>query len=179
MDEHTVQTVDGLRNLASWLRHCAAREPEPGTKQSHAIDAVVCEQAATEIERLYAGCEALKDGKAMQFARIASRLLHEFMLDCNASGAEKAGVTLARGLKDYLTPVERIVGRHEWRDAYLDAYRAANGKVAVIVESAAGWYRIRTDDGYTTGIQYRRKQIEAMTDRLRERAAGLTPCGCG
>lgn len=73
------------------------------------------------------------------------------------------------------SPVECRVRRLAWRDAYVAAYCAANLREAEIVESAAGWYRVKTDDGHTTGIQYRRKQIEAMTDRLRERAAGLTP----
>jgi len=67
--------------------------------------------------------------------------------------------------------VERSVRRDDWRAAYCDAYRAANGRDARVEESAAGWFRVRTDDGKgETGIQYRRKQIELMTAKLRARA---------
>lgn len=66
--------------------------------------------------------------------------------------------------------VERSVRRDDWRAAYSDAYRAANGREAQVLESAAGWFRVRTDEGYETGIQYRRKQIELMTAQLRARA---------
>ncbi len=71
--------------------------------------------------------------------------------------------------------VERSVRRDDWRAAYCDAYRAANGRDARVEESAAGWFRVRTEDGKgETGMQYRRKQIEQMTERLRARAAGLS-----
>jgi hypothetical protein len=66
--------------------------------------------------------------------------------------------------------VERSVRRDDWRAAYCDAYRAANGREAQVLESAAGWFRVRTDEGHETGIQYRRKQIELMTAKLRARA---------
>ena len=42
------------------------------------------------------------DAETMDFARVASRLLHGFMLECNVIGAKEAGVNLAQGIKDYL-----------------------------------------------------------------------------
>ena len=69
--------------------------------------------------------------------------------------------------------LDRRVRRDDWRTAYCDAYFAAWGRKAEILESAAGWYRIRTAT-HGDSLQYRRKQIEQMTERLRATTAGLS-----
>jgi hypothetical protein len=58
-----------------------------------------------------------------------------------------------------------------WLAAYCAAYYAAWERKAEIFEGAAGWYRIRTDL-HGDSQQYRRKQIEQMTQRLRDIVAG-------
>ncbi len=63
--------------------------------------------------------------------------------------------------------------RRDWRKEYEDAYRDANGRQVDVIESATGWFRIRTDE-HNIGRQYRRKQIEQMTIQLHEYTATET-----
>lgn len=68
--------------------------------------AVVREPKAAERDSLRARVAELERGisaEAIEFARNASRLLHGFMLDCNAVGVHAAGENLARGIKHVLS----------------------------------------------------------------------------
>ncbi len=58
-----------------------------------------------------------------------------------------------------------------WRDLYTEAYQAANGEEATVVEGKDGYFRITAASGFTTDIPYTQTQIEAMTNRLLERAS--------
>lgn len=75
---------DGTRNFREW-------NPSGFLLQS-------LQEEGLEWQTLYPA----PDFEAMEFARTASRLLHGFMLDCNAIGAKEAGVNLARGIKGSL-----------------------------------------------------------------------------
>ena len=66
-------------------------------------------------------------------------------------------------------PVDVNVSRRDWRKDYQDAYRAANGHDAEVVDDGRGWYRIKTQDGFQTGCRYQRGKILKMTARLVDR----------
>ena len=57
------------------------------------------------------------------------------------------------------------------RQAGWRAYHAANGEEATVVEGKDGYFRITAASGFTTDIPYTQTQIEAMTNRLLERAS--------
>lgn len=68
-------------------------------------------------------------------------------------------------------PVDGTVSCRDWRKDYQDAYRAANGHEAEIVDDGRGWYKIKTQDVFQTGCRYQRWKILKMTVRLLERSA--------